>query len=131
MKINKEMSRKMSAEIGAIPKECYRNAVLTLAHLDAQDEIAKYVEGILVLEISGARIPIEHGWCTIERDGEIEIIEPTLPEDNWPAQNYIPAASYALSELWLEDVFPITPYASIGKQVAWQMAMDLVHRRNE
>ena len=88
MRTNWKLSAKVAEELGAVPKECYKNGVLAAIRLDAV-----YVEGHVLDSRIG--FVFDHGW--VEHNGEI--IDPTLVLINGHEEDY----SYFPAERWSAD----------------------------
>lgn len=62
-------------------RACYKNALL--AYLTNKDvRQGWYVEGFAVLEIFGARLPLEHGWIQLPDGRVIDVTSVTLGHAN-------------------------------------------------
>lgn len=87
MEINHELGAEIGAAIQAMPKDCWRNAVMALFYLEGE---AYYVEGHVL--ICGA-IYVEHGWLEVRG----EIVDPTLHDTL--ASDYHPIFRYSQDEI--------------------------------
>jgi hypothetical protein len=87
LSLNREISLALAESIGALPRQCWRNAALALVSLGR----GMYVEGVAVT----LGLPMEHGW--VEVDGQI--VDPTWT--SVPSAVYYPVFSYTLDEVML------------------------------
>lgn len=89
--INSELSQ--SLHRWAVPKQCWRNAILCLTCLPKETLRAHqfyYVEGFL---LSGGLVPLEHGWL----ETDTEIIDPTLLDER--AEDYYSGVLYPARDI--------------------------------
>lgn len=116
--LNLEVSRELAEQVGAVKKECWRNALMALL-LEDRDGWT-YVEGHVF-----NRIPFAHGWV----ESKTEIFDPTLIlSPNAEKTQYFPAVHYTAEEAeqLLNKSLPAvenTPYHGWDNP-AWKASFD-------